>query len=253
MTKEITTIPAFFAHRFISMGEELALRVLNLYTPKEFFLLSKIRVTPEESDQCKQRYLKAKIVDGIIKILAVKLKMDILYLYKTIVWPLNRKYNNAYNAFNLLANGNVQILKDIHVKKDIKNELMEIIINRLSPKPKKIRSIIKLTCFNFYGIDAIKESLLNGENKGTESIPIKFKIIGSPLYEGFAYAIDENEGIKLLNEALSEVQNTIQMKGGTFEMQKPPSIFTENDNNLSEVMKNSIENLGQEKFEKFSI
>ena len=153
-----------------------------------------------------------------------------IYLYENIVWPLYKKYYNAYNAFKLLANGRKNILKDIFIKDELKKELMVIISSRFTPK--KIRSCLKLTCYNFYGIDAIKESLLEGEKIGTDKIPIKFKIIGSPLYECITYAINENEGIKLMNEALSIVKHTIEMKGGNFLLEEAPSIFEQNNKNF---------------------
>ena len=84
---------------------------------------------------------------------------------------------------------------------------------------------MKLTCYNFYGIDAIKESLLEGEKIGTDKILIKFKIITSPLYECITYAINENEDIKLMNEALSIVKHTIEIKGGNFLLEEASSIF----------------------------
>ena len=71
---------------------------------------------------------------------------------------------------------------------------------------------------------AIKESLLEGEKIGTDKIPIKFRIIVSPLYECITYAVNENEGIKLMNEALSIVKNTIEMKGGNFLLEEDPLI-----------------------------
>lgn len=49
--------------------------------------------------------------------------------------------------------------------------------------------------------------------KGTEKIPIKFTILGSPLYECSLTAINKEEGINLMNQALEEVKNSIKAKG----------------------------------------
>ena len=222
LSRELSKNNPFYAHRYISIGTELPLRVLVVIPVKGLILLSKLKVLPEESEKCKQRYFKAKAVDGIIKLLSVKSNKPMIYLYENIVWPLYKKYCNAYNAFKLLANGRTNILKDIFIKDELKKELMEIINSRFTPK--KIRSCIKLNCYNFYGIDAIKESLLEGEKIGTDKIPIKFRIIRSPLYECITYAVNENEGIKLMNEALSIVKNTIEMKGGNFLLEEDPLI-----------------------------
>ena len=74
LSRELTKNNTFYAHSFISIGTELPLRVLEVIPIKGLILLSKIKVLPEESEKCKQRYFKAKVVDGIIKILSVKLK-----------------------------------------------------------------------------------------------------------------------------------------------------------------------------------
>jgi translation initiation factor 2 subunit 1 len=84
-----------------------------------------------------------------------------------------------------------------------------------------------LTCFSFEGIDAIKQSLLNGEKKGTESVPIKFRYIRSPLYECSVNIINKKEGIKIMNLALKEVKKSIEAKGGNFSLKVEPEIEEE--------------------------
>ena len=93
---------------------------------------------------------------------------------------------------------------------------MKILKVRLIPQPVKIRSDFKLTCYTFEGIDAIRESLLNGEKKGTINIPIKFRVIGSPLYECSISTINKKEGFEIMNNALEEVKKSIEAKGEVF-------------------------------------
>lgn len=82
--REITLDKAFYARRYIGVGYELALRVLNVNPENGFISLSKIRVNPKEAKNCKQKYINSKIVDGIIKLLAVKVNKPLLYLYQNI-------------------------------------------------------------------------------------------------------------------------------------------------------------------------
>ena len=83
--REITLDKAFYARRYIGVGYELALRVLNVNPENGFISLSKIRVNPKEAKNCKQKYINSKIVDGIIKLLAVKVNKPLLYLYQNII------------------------------------------------------------------------------------------------------------------------------------------------------------------------
>lgn len=87
-TREITLDKAFYAHRYISVGNEVALRVLNINPVNEFISLSKIRVDPKEAEKCKQKYKNSKIVDGTIKLLSRKVNRPLLDLYEKIVWSL---------------------------------------------------------------------------------------------------------------------------------------------------------------------
>ena len=47
---------------------------------------------------------------------------------------------------------------------------------------------------------------------------VKFRIVTSPLYECYINTTInyQDQGIKIMNEALLEVENTIKMKGGNF-------------------------------------
>ena len=114
------------------------------------------------------------------------------------------------------------------------------------PQPVKIRSDFKLTCYTFQGIDAIKEALLNGEKKGTEAIPIKFRVIGSPLYECSVSTINKKEGIDVMNSALAEVEKTIKEKGGNFLLESNPVALGENEKSIGEQMREARNNKEEE-------
>jgi len=60
--------------------------------------------------------------------------------------------------------------------------LLSTIARRLTPQPIKLRADIELTCYTSGGIDAIKKALRAGEAVGTETVPIKAKLVAPPLY-----------------------------------------------------------------------
>ena len=135
-----------------------------------------------------------------------------------------------------MLGGNQLILDNLKVDQYIKEELMKILKEKLVPQPVKIRADFRLTCYTFEGIDAIKEALLNGEKKGTEKIPIKFTIIGSPLYECSLSTINKEEGFKILNKALEEVKNTVMSKNGSYLLETKPMNIGESEKSLSEQL-----------------
>ena len=171
----------------------------------------------------KKKFGKSKAVEGIVKLLSVHTKKSMESLYKTIIWPLYKKHEHAYDALKSLLNGDDKVLEGLKITDEVKEELM--------------KSAFKLSCYMFDGIDAIKESLLNGEKKGNEHIPIKFRVIGSPLYECTISTINKNEGIEVMNEALQEVKKSIEAKGGNFLIDINPMVLGENEKSIGEQMK----------------
>ena len=65
---------------------------------------------------------------------------------------------------------------------DITQVLLATIARRLTPQPIKLRADIELTCYTPVGIDAIKRALFSGESQGSETVPIKAKLVAPPLY-----------------------------------------------------------------------
>lgn len=96
------------------------------------------------------------------------------------------------------------------------------------PKPVKIRADFKLTCYKFEGIDAIREALSEGEKQSTPEIPIKFRVIGSPIYECSTETINKTDGIKLLGLALKQVESSIRLREGNFLLQTKPTVLGDN-------------------------
>ena len=213
---EITLKRVNYINRLLSVGKEEVLRVLRVDSQKGFIDLSKKQVKPDEIEECKKRFGKSRAVEGIVKLLSVHTKKSMESLYKNIIWPLYKNHEHAYDALKSLLNGDEHILEELKITDEVKEELMKILKVRLIPQPVKIRSDFKLTCYTFEGIDAIKESLLNGEKKGTINIPIKFRVIGSPLYECSISTINKKEGFEIMNNALEEVKKSIEAKGEVF-------------------------------------
>ena len=245
-SSEVSLKRVNFINRLLSVGKEEVLRVLRVDTQKGFVDLSKKQVRADEIEECKKYFGKSKAVEGIVKLLAVHTKKPMEYLYKNLIWPLYKKYEHAYDALKLVLNGEDKIFEGLKITKEIKEELIKIIKVRLVPQPVKIRSDFKLTCYTFEGIDAIKEALISGERKGTENIPIKFRVIGSPLYECSISTINKKEGIEVMNAALQEVKKSIEAKGGNFLLETNPEVLGENEKSVVEQLREAQKKEEQE-------
>lgn len=246
---EVTLKKVNIINRVLSVGKDEVLRVIHVDTKKGYIDLSKIKVRADEIDQCKAKYAKSKQVDHIVRMLSVHTNTKIQTIYKRLIWPLYKTHPHALDALKEILSGNESILEGLKVDQSVKDELMKILKERLLPQPVKIRADFKLTCETFEGIDAIREALLNGRKKGTEKIPIKFTIIGSPLYECSLTTANKKEGIELMNQALDEVKRTIKEKKGNYFLETNPMVVGEDEKTVSEQIQEANEKENEEEEE----
>ena len=240
--------------RLLNVGKEDVFMVINVDSKnkKSYIDLSQKNINKNESDECKNRYGKSKQVENIAKQVAVHTNTSLKKIYKQLIWPLYKTHEHALDALKDILAGNTSILDKLNVEDNLKEELIKIIKERLSPQPVKITAEFKLKCSEFEGIEAVKEALSNGVKKGTDKIPIKFCILGSPLYECSLIAINKNEGIEIMKQALDEVKKSIKERNGEFEISKPPKVQGEKEKSLSEQIneaKNKEENEEEEEEE----
>ena len=224
---EISRRRVNYINRLVKEGKEEVLRVLRVDTKNNYIDLSKKSVKTEEIEECREKYQKSKTVHGIMRELAVKTGRNIESLYKSFCWPLYKEYDHAYFAFKKILTDENEVFSKIKIDDELKESLIEILKYRMVTQPVKIRCDFILKCLKFEGIDAIKYALLEGEKQSTPEINIKFKVIGSPLYECTIVTINKNEGIKIMKEALKVVKNCIEKKGGSFILQRNPAVLDE--------------------------
>ena len=146
----------------------------------------------------------------ILQRVAITNDIELIELYKKIVWPLDKEEYNSFNVFKTVAKSqDSKVFKDIKFTKDeIKNEedegekqkengkdnkknegegktkeekdnefaetiikeLVRQISVKLSPHLIRIKADFEIICFTFEGIDAIREALMEGIKAGTEEV-----------------------------------------------------------------------------------
>lgn len=95
------------------------------------------------------------------------------------------------------------------------------------PHPVKIKAEVKLACYTVGGIEDIKSALKEGSLLGTKDIPIKVRVISSPLYEISTETFKKNDGLELLSEVAKKIEQAIKMRSGNFELHAKPEIVGE--------------------------
>ena len=259
--KNITLSKTKNQNSLLHLGKELVLKVIRIIVKEEknskkdsvLIDLSKKDINLDEEEKIRKKFHKSKTTECIIKKLSFKTNKSMKYLYKKIIWPLygNETYEHPYDALeSILLNGD-NILKELKIKNDIKEELIKILKNKLVIKPVQVKSRFNLTCFTFNGIDDIKEALFFGQKQRTKDIFFKFYLKSSPLYECSVETFNTKKAIEVMNEALKAVKNNIEEKGGNFELKEKPHVTDEKEKSIKEQIKeaNSIKSQKNEEEE----
>jgi translation initiation factor 2 subunit 1 len=214
-------------HKLCRVNRHEVVTVLRVDKDKGYIDLSKRQVAPEDIAKCEDRYNKAKAVHSVLRHIASVKSLSLQDLYRSIGWPLYKKYGHAYDAFKLALSGSEnEIFDGLDVSDDVRAELVSYIKRRLAPQPVKIRSDIEVTCFTYEGIDAIKEALIEGETLGTSEAPVKIKLIAPPQYVMTSTTLDKELGIARLNEAIDRIRTVLTAKGGVIDVKLAPKVVT---------------------------
>ena len=208
-----------------------------------FIDLSKKLVYPEDIVKCKSRYNKSKMVNNIMRYFGEKNNLDLQKLYQDVIWPLYKKHNNEsihlYDTFKLLLLDQ-NIFENLNISEEIREPLTQYIKKKIQPQPQKVRSEIEITCFQYSGIDSIKEALTLGQEYHSS---LKINILAPPIYMIYCMTIDPENSIIMMKIALEIIKKSILDKGGTFEIKGEPKISSTND---EEMLLNLMEELEEE-------
>lgn len=155
-----------------------------------------------------------------------KFQIPLEELYKTIAWPLSRKFGHAYEAFKLSIIDETVWEGIEPPSKDVLDELKNYISKRLTPQAVKIRADVEVSCFSYEGIDAIKDALKSAEDMSTEQMQVKVKLVAAPLYVLTTQALDKQKGIEQLESAIEKITEVITKYGGVCNITMPPKAVT---------------------------
>lgn len=212
--------------KLIRVGKNDVVVVLRVDKEKGYIDLSKRRVSSEDIIKCEEKYQKSKTVHAILRYCAEKFQISLEELYKTIAWPLSRKYGHAYEAFKLSIIDETVWEGIEPPSKEVFEELKVYISKRLTPQAVKIRADVEVSCFSYEGIDAIKEALKAAEALSTEQMQIKVKLVAAPLYVITTQSLDKQHGVELLEKAIEQINQSISKYNGVCNITMAPKAVT---------------------------
>jgi len=234
-------------NKLIRVGRTEIVVVLRVDKEKGYIDLSKRRVSQEDMAKCEEKYNRGKAVHSIMRHVSETCKVPLLKLYQDFGWKLYGKYQHAYDAFKLAVQEPEKILGEFNLTEDVKKQLMNNINRRLTPQAVKIRAEIEVTCFEYEGIDAIKESLRAGQKLTVDPpMNIKIKLVAPPMYVIVTTALDKDAGIKHLTNVCDKINEVITKKGGQMAVKVAPRAVSDRDDHLLNLLMEKMEKQNRE-------
>lgn len=224
-------------NKLVRVNKTEVVMVLRVDKEKGYIDLSKRRVDPEDVGRCEDRYNKAKQVHSVLRHIASSYNKTLEEMYQLIGWPLYKKYGHAYDAFKAAISENEEpIFEGLDIDAEMQSSVLTYVKRRLAPQPVKIRADLEVTCFNYEGIDAIKEALLVGEATGPPEAPVKIKLIAPPLYVMTTMTLDKEHGISILNKSIEAIGEAIKANGGSMDLKLAPKAVTQREESELQAM-----------------
>lgn len=228
--------------KLIRVGKNEVVVVLRVDKEKGYIDLSKRRVSAEDIAKCEERYNKSKAVHSILRNCAEKFSIPLETLYKTIAWPLAKKYEHAYDAFKMSIIDE-SVFEGIEPPtQEVLNELKVYISRRLTPQAIKCRADVEVTCFNYEGIDAIKYALRELEKLSDDNNQIKAKLVAAPLYVLTTQSLDKQQGLTLLEKLIQRISDIIGEKNGNCNIVMAPKLVTATEDLALQLLMERKEN-----------
>jgi len=115
--------------------------------------------------------------------------------------------------------------KDIsHLADKIKEDVELHMKRRLVVSTVRLMAKCEVSCHEYEGIDAIKESLSEGRKANKDGFEVEIKLIAHPVFALTCTCTEKEQGVKVLAAALDLIKAAIESKKGTFAIISQPQI-----------------------------
>lgn len=234
-------------NKLVRVGRNEVVLVTRVDVDKLYIDLSKRRVVQEDLKKCDEKYQRAKTVNQILRhtgeILdfdaATKEKNQLEDLYKKTAWHFDKKYATSGGSYGMFkeAAQKPEVLDELDIDAATKEVLLKNIKRRLTPQAVKVRADVEVLCYEYEGINAVKNALRAGLALATEEIPLKINLIAPPIYVISVSLFNEENGVNAVKAAMEATKKSIEEAGGTFNVKLEPKVVSDREDlNLQEEM-----------------
>jgi translation initiation factor 2 subunit 1 len=163
-------------------------------------------------------------------------------LYSQVGWPLYKLYGHAHDAFRCMitdaeADAVFQRLQDeVHggqpmsvLSAAVRDGILKNVRRRMTPQPIKIRADVEMTCFNYGGVEHIKDAMRASLACSTEDHEVKMKLVAPPLYVLTTMSLEKAVGIEVLTKAVDACKASIEGAKGSLRVKEAARAVSERE------------------------
>lgn len=216
---EIATGWIRHVEKFLKAGEKKVLLVKRVNTARSEIDLSLKQIS---SDQKKKKLLelkkkeKEKVLIDSLKTKAELSQPEAEKIEETLI----NKFNSVYDAFSEIVSKGIGVLDGLNLSAKVLKTIEEI-SSKIQVPHVEIRGVLEITCTKPNGVEIIKKALLDAVEK--KGVNVEIIYIGAPKYRVTVSAQNFKTAEKELKPILSEIQDAIEKKAGTFKFTREES------------------------------
>lgn len=198
---------------YVTVGKKIVCKVLRIDQARGHIDLSLRRVNEGEKKRKVEEIKQEQKAEKVIEIVAKELGEKKEKIYDSVTSKVFEHYPYLHLFFKDLALGEARI-EDLKLESKLAKILKEIVVERFKPAKVEIKGVLNLSSWASDGIEVIKKTLAQGEQKG-----VLIAYLGGGRYKIKVEAGDYKEAEGILKKVSNEVISYIEKhKGeGSFE------------------------------------
>ena len=204
--------------RFVKDGEKKVLLVKKINSKRGDIDLSLKQISKDQKKQKLKEVKKYEKGKTLLQSVQEKAKLSDNEIEK-LEDDIYLKFDSVYDAFIEIGRNGIDSIKELKIAKKTAT-IIEEICSKIKLPSVEIRGIMEITNNDSNGIDIIKKILLS-ELKKESAIDITY--LGAPKYRLSITSEDFKSAEKLMKPVISEIQNNIEKKKGSFKFTREDS------------------------------
>ncbi len=206
--------------KFVKEGEKKVLLVKKIRPERNDIDLSLKQVS---KDQKKKKLLEVKKYEKgktLLQNIKEKAKLTDAEIEK-LEESLYTQFDSIYDAFSEIARKGVGVIQDLKLSKNTISAIKEV-SSKIKLPSVEIRGIMEITNNKSDGIEIIKKALTDITKKGKDS-KVEITYLGAPKYRLAVTSRDFKSAEREIKPILSQIQQMIEKKKGTFKFTREES------------------------------